>query len=213
LSDSRETSSPSRPRPRIESLSDLIFGLALSIGAITLIGNPPSNVPDLTTDILTFLFSFMILISVWIRYTMIMSVFPLETRATIFLNTALLFFVSIEPFLFNLMTRFGQSQAHETLTFLDASSSAYALDLGSMMLILGFFAFLLSSEERNLIPNYLLKDFRARSFALFLAGTIFYVSIAPQFFSLQIGGTPVRYLLWIAPFFFSFFRRRRAKKR
>jgi hypothetical protein len=31
------------PKSRIESLSDLIFGLALSIGALTLIGKPPDD--------------------------------------------------------------------------------------------------------------------------------------------------------------------------
>jgi len=36
-----------RPRPRIESLTDLVFGLALSIGAITLISKQPAKPDDL----------------------------------------------------------------------------------------------------------------------------------------------------------------------
>ena len=34
------------PRPHIQTLSDLIFGLALSIGAITLIGQLPTNATE-----------------------------------------------------------------------------------------------------------------------------------------------------------------------
>ena len=98
---SQKPEPPSRPRPRIEGLSDMVFGLALLVGAITLVGSAPNNVTGLFNDITTFAFSFLILISVWMRYTKIMSVLPLENRWTISLNT-LLFSVSIEPFLFNL---------------------------------------------------------------------------------------------------------------
>ena len=37
----------STPKSRIETLSDLIFGLALSIGAFTLIGQAPSTFQNL----------------------------------------------------------------------------------------------------------------------------------------------------------------------
>ena len=122
-----------RPRPRIESLSDLIFGLALSIGAIALIGNPPSTVMGLFEDLLTFGFSFLILISVWMRYTRVMSVLPLETRRTILLNVVLLFAVSIEPFLFNIL------RSNTSAALSDASSALYGLDLGAIMLVMGIF--------------------------------------------------------------------------
>jgi hypothetical protein len=36
-------SSYRRIKPRIENLSDLVFGLALSIGTLTLIANIPTN--------------------------------------------------------------------------------------------------------------------------------------------------------------------------
>jgi uncharacterized membrane protein len=100
-----QTPTQARPRPRIESLSDLIFGLALSIGALTLISNVNSftTASQLLGAISDFAFSFLILIGIWMRYTRIMSVLPLENRWTVSLNTALLFFVSIEPFLFNVM--------------------------------------------------------------------------------------------------------------
>lgn len=58
-----ETEAGLKPKPRIESLSDLIFGLALSIGAIALVSNPPSADLGLFRDIVTFAFNFLILIS------------------------------------------------------------------------------------------------------------------------------------------------------
>ena len=89
------------PRPRIEGLSDLIFGLALSIGAIQLVGSAPQSQIQLITALSAFGFSFLILMSFWNRYTTIASAVPIETTIMVRLNTLLLFFVAIEPYLFN----------------------------------------------------------------------------------------------------------------
>ena len=91
----------STPKARIETLSDLIFGLALSIGALTLIGQPPSDFTQLLFDIAYYAFSFLILILVWYSYTRIMSCLHVEAESSIYFNVVLLFLVSIEPFLFN----------------------------------------------------------------------------------------------------------------
>jgi uncharacterized membrane protein len=88
---SKESESQVQPKPRIESLSDMVFGLALSVGAITLVGSPPSSTVELVSDLATFGFSFVILINIWINYTKIMSVLSLEDRLTISLNSLLLF--------------------------------------------------------------------------------------------------------------------------
>ena len=53
------------PKPRIESLSDLIFGLALSIGALALIAQPVLSPADLVRDLVDFAFGFIVLIAVW----------------------------------------------------------------------------------------------------------------------------------------------------
>ena len=55
-SSSRETVT----RPRIETLSDLIFGLALSIGAITLLSEKPNNFVGLASSLLGFGWAFLI---------------------------------------------------------------------------------------------------------------------------------------------------------
>ncbi len=58
-------------RPRLETLSDLIYGLSLSIGAISLVitNSTQSNAIDIDRNILEFLFVFLILITSWIIYT------------------------------------------------------------------------------------------------------------------------------------------------
>ena len=92
-----------RPRPRIESLTDLVFGLALSIGAIGLISNKPVDPGHLAGSIAGFGSSFLILISIWFRYTELMSVLRVEVTRTRVLNTTLLFLVAVEAYLFNLL--------------------------------------------------------------------------------------------------------------
>jgi len=59
-----EEAGPSRPRPRIESLSDLVFGLALSIGAFALVSAPPIDDAGFYRDVFTFGFNFLVLISI-----------------------------------------------------------------------------------------------------------------------------------------------------
>ena len=52
------------PRPRIESLTDLIFGLALSIGAVGLLNYRPTTAQDIALSVgFFFFFGFLILIT------------------------------------------------------------------------------------------------------------------------------------------------------
>jgi uncharacterized membrane protein len=188
-----------RPRPRIESLSDMIFGLALSVGAITLVGNPPQTQGQLYTDLTTFGFSFLIVIQIWMRYTKIMSVLPLESGRTIFLNIVLLFCVSIEPFLFHILTSGIEN----------AVSVVYAIDLGALNIIMGSFTFVLADEDRKLIAPDLIKQFRIDGMFTFIAAVMFLVSTLPVFWTTTgIGGIPLRYDLWIFPLIVVWVRRR-----
>lgn len=111
------------PKSRLESLSDLIFGLALSIGALTLIGQMPSSFDQLLYDIVYYGFSFFILIRVWYSYTQTMNYMHVEKQVAVNLNIVLLFLVSIEPFLFNEMLHSGTSLVQN-------GSVIYAFDLG-----------------------------------------------------------------------------------
>src|SRR2546428_13988641 len=70
----QQPSVATRPRPRIETLADLIFGLSLSIGSIALIANPPKSNAEITAHILAFAYTFFVLITAWMIYTTYMSV-------------------------------------------------------------------------------------------------------------------------------------------
>ena len=183
---------PQVPKPRIQGLSDLIFGLALSIGAVQLVTNLPTQTGALTNDIYTFGFSFLILINVWNRYTATTSVMPVETRLMVRLNMALLFLVAIEPFLFEVMIVNGFSQAVGV-----EASLYYGIDIGSMNLVLAYFSHLLAQEERNLIPREMIGRYKATRDSLIFGAAIFFVSDFPLFGDVDLGGLPLRVILWI----------------
>jgi len=175
----------------------MIFGLALSVGAITLVGNPPQTTGQLYADIASFGFSFIIVIQVWMKYSRIMSVLPLETSRTVLLNIILLFCVSVEPFLFHILNS----------NIEDSVSILYAIDLGALNLILGFFTLTLASEEKNLIAPDLFKEFKKEGIFTFAAAAIFFASILPVF------AIPLRYYLWIIPLIILSVRRRLSRKK
>jgi uncharacterized membrane protein len=184
--------SPQVPRPRIQGLSDLIFGLALSIGAIQFIGNPPPDAGRLAGDLAEFAFTFLILINVWNRYTSTTSVMPVETPLMIRLNMLLLFLVAIEPFLFGVLFAPGLSTSVGA-----AASVYYALDIGGMNLVLAYFTHLLASEEKGLIPKDLIRRYRRIRNMLIVGAAIFLVSAFPTFWDVVYAGVPLRVLLWI----------------
>src|SRR5437870_1753627 len=103
LSSEEGERAPRRPRPRLETLSDLIYGLSLSICAISLVitNSQSSSANDINRNILDFLFFFLILLTSCIIYTSDMSVLPIETRLITLLNVVLLMFVAIIPYLFD----------------------------------------------------------------------------------------------------------------
>ena len=176
----------------------MIFGLALSVGAISLVSNPPTSVQAVYNDIVTFGFSFLILITMWLRYTRIMSVFPLESRRVINLNIMLLFCVSIEPFLFNLIR--NTPAVTDPGAFADATTSLYALDLGAMFGILGGFSITLADAERGLIPKALIRPYRFEGASWFVCGLVFGISALPIFFTTKLGnGDPIRIYIWVLP--------------
>lgn len=185
-----------RPRPRIESLSDLVLGLALSVGTISLISKLPRTPANIVFDIVEFGFSFLILISVWMGYTSIMSVLPLEDRTTVMLNVLMLFFVSIEPYLFYLNAVFDVTD-HAIL--LDAASIAYALDMAGLMAILALFTHQLTLEEKNLIPQNLLAKYKHIRTTRFVSAALFALTILPLFWNWRIESTPLRFYLWFVP--------------
>ena len=183
------------PRPRIESLTDLVFGLALSIGAIILISKPPSNPGELFQSIAAFGFSFLILIQIWFRFTEIMSVLPVQTAGTRILNTMLLFLVALEPYLFNTLSFFFAPQQSSSGLY-DVTSSVYALDIGAIYGILSLFTHILTMEERKLVASDLLRRYKLSRNLEILVAIIFLVSAIPQLFTQSL-----RYYVWASTFF------------
>lgn len=185
-----------RPRPRIESLSDLIFGLALSLSAYSLLSRPPTQLTEVIGDIIAFTFSFLILISVWTRYTSIMSVLPMENRTTRSLNVIMLFSVSLEPYLFNLVTLFGHASETEIVHY---ASILYPLDMAALMTVLAVFTHELAIEERQLIAVELLEPFKKVRNLLFISAGLFLLTLLPQFWLWRIQNVPLRFYLWLIP--------------
>ena len=189
--------SPQVPRPRIQGLSVLVFGLALTIGAVQLVGTVPKDYGGLVTDILAFGFSFLILINIWNRYTTTTSVMPVETSTVIRLNMLLLFLVVIEPFLFNLLVIPGAGLSSDLAAPI---SQFYAMDVGGMNLILAYFTYELASEEKNLIPRGLIRSYKVSRNALVLVSGVFFLSILPPFWVVAFAGLPLRIVMWLLTF-------------
>jgi uncharacterized membrane protein len=172
----------------------------LSIGALNLIANKPNDTGALFGNIITFGFSFLILILVWFRYTETMSVLPIETTRTRALNTAMLFLVAIEPYLFNQLS-FGLNSVASTTLPQDIASAAYALDLGAIWAILASFTHILTMEEKKLVAQDLILKYRLMRNLEIIVSVMFLVSILPPFWTIMIGSTSLRYVLWGLTFF------------
>jgi hypothetical protein len=175
-----DASAPSpRIRIKIESLSDLVFGLALSIGSLILVGKVPQSGQDLGVNILLFGFGFIIVVLAWLGYSRTMAVLPVEVRFVLLTNIVLLFLVALEPYLFYVL------QTVQTAGLADAASVAYALDVGGMFFMQAALAYLVVSEDktglhgqRPLHPAVLARFQRvARADAL--VGIVFAVSALP----------------------------------
>ena len=190
-----------KPRPRIESLSDLIFGLALSIGAFALVSNPTTTDIGYYKDVVTFGFNFLVLITVWIRYTRIMSALPVETPTTMVLNIVLLFTVSLEPYIFNIL-RSGNLPNSPTISLFETASSSYGVDLAAMMFIMGVFTLALADEEKRLVPESMLSRLKSESTLWFVSCGVFLASALPIFGRIDVGGVlltglSLRMIMWL----------------
>jgi uncharacterized membrane protein len=187
-----------RPRPRIETLTDLIFGLALSIGAVGLLNNRPPDTQDFLYGVFFFGFSFFILIGIWLRYTDTMSILPVETSGTRSLNIALLFLVALEPYLFNLVAQTNSFSG-------DVASAAFAADLGGVFAILALFNNVLASKKRGLVGPDKISNYRLLRDLELVATAFFWISILPQFYTIvAIEGSIkiyVRYFVWVPTLF------------
>lgn len=182
------------PRARIQTLSDLVFGLALSIGALALINQQPHDLGQLSFSLFAFAFSFLILVNVWYRYSTIMSVLPVETAGLIVLNLFMLFLVSVEPYLLNLLV--FQTSLYSAVG--EYVSIFYGLDIAALNLVIGWFVHALANEEKRLVPREMLRHYRLVRNFMFTGAAVFVLSLFPFFWVWRIAGFPVRIIMWVA---------------
>ena len=175
MSKSEKGDSVRRPRPRLESLSDLIYGLSLPIGAIGLVVNSvqSSGTGDINRNIIDFIFVFMILVTSWIVYTETTSVLPIETRPVTSLNVVLLVLVAIMPYLFEqaiLQFNTGDVQNY--------ASSLFVLDVSGQIVIASAFAHIVVSEGRRLAAEAgVVAGFRRSRNLLFLVALVVLIGL------------------------------------
>jgi uncharacterized membrane protein len=191
-----EESAEGISRKRISSLSDLIFGLALSISALTLIGREQTSDQAFFSSLAVYAFSFLILMSVWRAYSRATSVLPIETGGMVQMNVVLLFCVSVEPFLFNeLFVTQGELN--------NSVSSTFAADMAVLFFVLAFISHTLAKEEKQLVPKASLARYRRERTRTMLVGLLFTISILPYFgvtniFSVAGTYINIREVLWFS---------------
>ena len=175
-------------RYRIEGLSDLVFGLALSIGSLAMISQPVNNLSDITDGLLQFFFSFLIIVSVWVAYTKIVSEIKIESSWDFRLNLGLLMLVAIEPYLLFLL-------GHNDPEILEWASMAYALDVGLIMAILaGLFS---RKKEQGTSEATILQNRFERNRYIGIS-LVFLISALPFLWVPSVVGTiNLRFIIWM----------------
>jgi uncharacterized membrane protein len=181
-----------RPRPRIETLADLIFGLSLAIDAIALIPTSAVDPAEVNNRILIFAFAFVFLITAWLIYTTYMSVLPVDTTAVMFLNIVLLLLVALIPYLLN-SVELGNPGIR------DYASSLFALDLAGILVILAIFAHVISLEEKRLGAPEVVQLFKNGRNRMAILAVLMAISIAPQFWEISLLGVQARIYIWTLP--------------
>lgn len=176
-------------KERIESLTDLVFGLALSLTALALIIRTQETLPDLLRNLAVFAFSFIIVISVWLSYSNVLEHIRVESALALWLNVALLLLVAFEPYLLDVMAFDEQGLVNGDLA--NGASALYALDLGLIWLIMGALYHLALREEGD--PQLV----RWRNSRIIDAG-VFLVSAAPVFWTIELLDTPIRFWMWVS---------------
>lgn len=173
---------------RIEGLSDLVFGLALSIGSLAMINQNINDEADIISGMVWFIFGFFIIVNVWISYSNVMAESRVETNIDFRLNLFLLLLVSIEPYLLYLIGK-------EHSFMMNFSTTAYAIDIGLIMLVMGIF-------YHRRIGNGLATDGNERSDkerrnGNLIVAAFFLISAVPIFWDMGVFDVKARYLIWM----------------
>jgi len=175
-------------KKKIEDLSNLVFGLALALGAISLTRPDRDEFSSLFQIIVQFGLSFAIIIWIWWIYNNLVAEQDMDRRGMILLNVLLLFLVVIEPFLLSISLPYSSGKV------------AYSLDLGIVLLILALFAQFAISEARLAPTEHHRKRLRLSRNTSILCAAIFFTSLLPQFMLAENGST-VQSTMWLSALF------------
>ena len=183
------------------SFADIIFGLALSIGALFLTQNRVETSQDFAWNVLLFAFSFLVIAITWLLFSRTMSASLSEVPSILFLNLVMLFCVALEPYLFYMLMN------NATQNLLSFTSVGYALDVGFMFVILGTLAYsvlkqndrLESEEHRPRLHAETLWSFRRMMIEEYVVGVLFLVSAFPVFW-VQTPIGHLRFVIWYLSF-------------
>ena len=184
-------------RLKPDSFSDIIFGLALSIGSLILVQNRVLVWQSFVGNILLFGFSFAVIAMVWLSFSETMRYLSTEVSSVVLLNLMLFFCVVLEPYLFyTLMNSNGQ--------LLIVTSDVFALDLGFMFSVLGTLASIVVKEARRYHPNYHSDDLtllQKMIYPRYILAALFLLSVDPFLWVSTPLPTPfdhLRFILWIS---------------
>ena len=173
---------------RIEGLSDLVFGLALSIGSLAMINQNVDDQGDILSGMIWFTFGFLIIVKVWVSYSDVMSESKVETEFDFRLNLLLLLLVSIEPYLLYVMGKEDQQ-------IMGFSTILYSVDIGLIMLVLGLYYHRRIMTQDGAVGQDR-HDINQRN-SHYLVAALFLVSAIPVFWDFTILDTKFRYVLWM----------------
>jgi uncharacterized membrane protein len=204
---------PHRIKVRIESLSDLVFGLALSIGSLEFLSSPARDPVGLGTNLVYFGFSFFILVFTWLGYSRTMTVLPRETESSLYLNLVLLFLTAIEPYLFYVLV------TSPTNPDADIASTVYALNVSGLFLVQAALGrMVVTQDKQNKIRNertldpVIITRFKSIVLAEIIVAASFLVSTLPVFWGIHTPLGQARFIFWWSAFVVFFLRRRQRPK-
>lgn len=174
----------------IESLSGIVFGIALSIGTFSFI---ISDFKLVASNIITFAFSFFVLIYIWMRYTKALEILKVETNLELVLNILMLFLVVIEPYLFNQVQLSAFSA--KNLGALSYTSYLFSVDIAGLMFVLAAIYMLALRDYSDIRKEVRMHYDHVRN-SLLIVGGILTISALPFFWDIRVFGVEARFILW-----------------
>jgi uncharacterized membrane protein len=175
-------------KKRIEDLSNLVFGLALTLGAISLIKPETDDLGSLFNTIIQFGLSFAVIIWIWWLYNSLINDRDLARKGMAQLNMLLLFLVVIEPFLLSVSEPYSSGKI------------AYSLDLGLTLLIFALFYNTAISDDTSVSTDAHRQLMRFNRNLTVVCAAIFFVSLVPQLL-LGADGADIQSLMWLSALF------------